>query len=159
MFAHERTLYAFLLDYAGRLIADVPDEHLAAHPAPGMNHPLWVLGHLTVAADYGLEIVGRPYAAPSAFHDLFGPGTEPTPDRAKYPPWADVLTAYQAGHAAFAAAAAEADPARMRQPNELGFLPELTTLGAVVAHLLTTHEGIHLGQLSAWRRAAGLAAV
>ena len=159
MFSHERTLYTFLHRYAHRLVADIPDEHLAAQPAPGMNAPAWVLGHLAVAADYGLEVLGRPYTAPAAFHDLFGPGSEPTADRVLYPSRADLLAAYDAGHAAVTEAVPTADPARMAMPNDLGFLPELPTIGAVVSHLLTTHEAIHLGQLSAWRRAVGLPAV
>ena len=159
MFAHERILYAHMHGYAHRLVADIPDEHLAAQPTPGVNHPLWLIGHLTVVADYALEILGQPYAAPSTFHDLFGPGTEPLPDRTKYPSREDWLAAYDAAHAAVDAAATTADPGKMAAPNELGFLTELRTIGAVMAHLLTTHEGIHLGQLSAWRRTVGLPAV
>lgn len=36
---------------------------------------------------------------------------------------------------------------------------EMPTLGDLLLYLLCTHEGIHLGQLSAWRRAQGLPAV
>ena len=159
MYDRERLLFGFLHDYAHRLTADVPDEHAAAQPAPGMNHPAWVLGHLAVAIDYGLEVLGRPYVAPAAWHDLFAPGTLPLPERATYPPLAELLAGYDAAHAAFGPAAAAADPAILTKPNELGFLQQLPTHGAILAHLLTTHEAIHLGQLSAWRRCVGLPAV
>jgi hypothetical protein len=158
MFDHERTLYGFLHAYAHRLVADIPAEHFLAQPVPTMNSPGWLIGHLAVVADYTLEVLGRPYTAPALFHDLYGPGTEPTEDVSKYPPRDELLAAYDAGHAAVVEAVPSADPARMAAANDLGFLPELPTIGAVVAHLLTTHEAIHLGQLSAWRRAVGLPA-
>ncbi len=37
--------------------------------------------------------------------------------------------------------------------------PMLPTAREVIAHLMTTHIGIHLGQLSAWRRQMGMAAI
>ena len=43
---------------------------------------------------------------------------------------------------------------------DLAFLREsLTTVGELVAHLMTTHPAFHLGQLSTWRRANGLPSV
>src|SRR3954465_416435 len=30
------------------LVADLPDADLARQPAPGMNHPAWILGHLAI---------------------------------------------------------------------------------------------------------------
>ena len=47
----------------------------------------------------------------------------------------------------------------MAAPNRLPIrflLRHLPTVGDLLAHLLTTHSAYHLGQLSTWRRAAGL---
>jgi hypothetical protein len=50
----------------------------------------------------------------------------------------------------------------MSEPHtlELRFLKgPLPTVGDLLAHLMTTHEAAHLGQLSAWRRLLGLPGV
>jgi uncharacterized damage-inducible protein DinB len=161
MFDRELTLYAFNLTYCKLLVADVPDEQFAEQPAEGFNHPAWVLGHLAAVSDFGLQILGRKFALPAEWHQLFDPGTVPSPERALYPPKAELLAAYEAGHHRLAeAVAAGADPDRLARPNPVRQLrPVLPTLGDFLAHLLTTHEATHIGQLSAWRRQLGLASV
>ncbi|MGL4420985.1 MAG: DinB family protein [Gemmataceae bacterium] len=156
MFDHDLVLFSLNQMYAHRLVADIADEHFVAQPAPGVNHPAWILGHLSIAADYGLELCQQAYACPAAWHDLFGPGTEPLADRTLYPTKAELLAAYDAGHAALAQAVLTVTPAQLEKPNELGFLPELPTYGHLLKHLLSSHEGWHLGQLSAWRRIGGM---
>lgn len=156
MFDRERRLYADQYGYARHLVADIPDEELAEQPVPGINHPAWTLGHLVIAADYGLAVLGKPTLAPEGWGPLFNPGTVPDPNRATYPSKAELMGAYEAGHAAFAAAAAELDDARAAAPNPVASLKQrFPTLGDLVAYLLTTHEATHTGQLSAWRRTMG----
>src|SRR5437763_527851 len=87
MFDLERKLYADLYWYARQLVVDVPDEHWAEQPAPGLNHPAWILSLLTIAADYALKCVvakatpplrgsrDRAVFAPGAF--VRSPGREP----------------------------------------------------------------------------------
>lgn len=162
MFDRERTLYAFLLGYARKLVADVDDARFADQPAPGLNHPAWIVGHLAVAADYALQLLGRPTLCPRDWQVRFGPGSTPRPDRAVYPSKADLLAALERGHAAVGEAAAGAAPEGLDRAHEvpIAFLKEsIPTAGGLIAHLLTTHEAAHLGQLSAWRRLVGLPGV
>lgn len=156
MFERERRLYADQYGYARELVADLPDEELAEQPVPGINHPAWLLGHLVIAADYGLTLLGRPAVAPEGWGALFNPGTVPDPNRATYPPKGELMNAYEAGHAAFDAAVAAADAGAVAAPNPVGFLKaRFPTVALLLAHLLTTHEAAHLGQLSVWRRTMG----
>lgn len=156
MFTHARTLYAAMLQYGKQLTADIPDDKFAFMPTPTMNHPAWILGHLTMAADYGLNFLGGKPIAPEGYAPLFGIGIGPKPDRMLYPTKDEMLAAYIAGHEALHAAAANPDPKAMAGPNPVDFLKAtMPTLGDFITHLLTTHEGIHLGQLSGWRRACG----
>lgn len=156
MFDLERRLYADLLGYARELVADVPDEELAEQPTPGLNHPAWTLGHLVVAADYGLHLLGAPATAPDGWGGLFNPGTVPDPNRAAYPPKGELLAAYEAAHATTDAAVAAADPAGVARANPVESMrARFPTLADMLGYLLTTHEATHLGQLSAWRRMMG----
>ena len=104
MFDRERRLYADQYGYARQLTADIPDEEFAEEPVPGLNHPAWILGHLTVTADFGLHLLGEKPVAPDGWAALFAPGTVPDPQRATYPTKGEFLSAYEAGHAALAAA-------------------------------------------------------
>ncbi len=157
MFDRELTLFAFNLSYGKLLVADVPDEQLAEQPAEGFNHPAWVLGHLTVSTDFGLEALGQPHAAPKDWHAVFDPGQVPSPERSLYPPKAELVAGYEAGHRRLAEAVRRhADPRRLDRSNPIESLrAAMPTLADLLAHLLTTHEATHLGQLSAWRRQLG----
>jgi uncharacterized damage-inducible protein DinB len=161
MFDRELTLFAFNLWYGRQLVADIADEQFAEQPAQGCNHPAWILGHLAAVADSGLQMAGQPLALPADWHQLFDPGTIPSPERPLYPSKADLVTAYEASHVRLTdALAAGPDPARLARPNPLRDLrPVLPTMGDLLAHNLTTHEATHLGQLSAWRRQLGLPSV
>lgn len=156
MFELERRLYADQYGYARQLVADIPDEEFAEQPAPGLNHPAWTLGHLVVAADYGLSLLGAKGVAPDGWAALFMPGTVPDPNRSAYPPKAELLNTYEAAHGTLSAAVAGLDPAQAARPNPSDMLrPRFPTLADLIGYLLTIHEAGHLGQLSAWRRMMG----
>lgn len=160
MFHYERRLYAMMLGYCRRLVADLDDAALTRTPAPGVNTPLWILGHLAIAADYGRELAGLPRACPSEWHAAFGPETDPGKVPHPAPTKAELLAAIEAGHAAVDLAVTGLSAERLSAPNPVPFLKDrLPTVGDLLAHLLTTHDAIHLGQLSAWRRVSGLPAV
>ena len=159
MFERERTLYAFVLNYCRMLTADIDDARLADLPAAGANHPAWVLGHLAICTDYAAKLVGSPRVGPAEWHKKFGPGSKATADRTSYPSKADLLKALADGHERVSAAVVNADPSLMRQPQSLIFQEHFPTVADMIAHLMTTHPCVHLGQLSAWRRFHGLPSV
>jgi hypothetical protein len=153
-------LYAFNQGYCHRLVADLTDEQMARQPAPGMNTPLWLLGHLTLTTDGALRLLGRPPACPKAWAVAFSPRTQPAASGDGLPGKAELLTAYDAGHAAVTAALPGAAAEQLDAANPFEFARAMfPTAGDLLMHLLTTHEAGHLGQLSAWRRVMGLPAV
>lgn len=157
MFERERTLYAFLLEHARRLVADIDDARFADQPAPGLNHPAWLLGHLAIVSDAGLGLLGQPRESPRGWRELFGKTSTPRPDRRHYPGKEELWSAYESGHGRLAEAARNAPADGMDVPQPLEFLrPGLPTVGDLIAHILTTHEAMHLGHLSSWRRQVGL---
>jgi hypothetical protein len=157
MFAHERTQYAFLFGFARLLVTDVPDEKMTEQPGEQVSHPAWTLGHLCAAADQGLKLLNGPTLFSDAWHELFFRRVRPSPDRAQYPSKELLLVALAKAHAVFSAVAALA-PAELvnaDNPKEQS-RPSFPTVGDVVAYFMTTHEAMHLGEISAWRRAMGM---
>ncbi len=149
--------YAFQLAYAKQLVADVPDENITNQPFPGANHPAWVLGHLVASAGFCCSMLGLDAEIPDGWDKLFGMNSTPTPDRTAYPPKQQLLDALEQQHARFAQAFDAANPATLAAevPNEM-IRQIQPTIGQALIFFATTHEAIHLGQLSAWRRALGL---
>ena len=76
------------------LIDDMKDQPLTFPTAKGGNHPLWILGHLAFAQGQMLHRMdGRPNPLAN-WKDLFGPGTEPTDDASRYPPFDELRQAF-----------------------------------------------------------------
>lgn len=159
MFDRECKVYAFLREYGLSLAADVDESQFAESPSPGINPPAWLFGHLVVAGELGVSLLGQSSELAESWRNDFGPGSTPRNDRASYPSRAELLSAYEATHARLDQAARAADPARLerRHPLKMALLQKhLPTIGDLVAHLLTSHEASHLGHLSNWRRQMGM---
>ena len=159
VFERECAVYAFLLGYARRLVADIDDAQFADQPTPGVNHPAWLLGHLAISTDFAATKFGLAPCQPRSWFKDFSSGSFPRPDRASYPGKAELMAAYEAGHERVEKAALAATPEAMDQPHGLeiaGLKEALPTVGHLVVHLMTAHEASHLGHLSNWRRQKGL---
>lgn len=160
MFERECRLHAFVLDYTKKLAQGIDESQMTLQPAPGMNTPLWILGHLAIASDFAATSLGLPMNCPRAWHKAFGPGSDPNAVRPPHPTKAELLQIIEANHARIAEALQSVTPEQLAQPNT--FEPTtraFPTVGDLLAHLMTTHPTMHLGQLSAWRRLQGLPAV
>lgn len=150
-------LFRYNLCYADALVEDVPDEQMTEQPCQGFNHPAWILGHLVMSCEYTLSLLGIPGQAPAEWHGLYDPGQVPSPERSLYPSKDALLAELGKSHARVEEGMRKADPALLAGENPIDSLrPHMPTLGDLLAHLLTTHEATHLGQLSAWRRQTGL---
>ncbi len=163
MLDSERKLYSVMLGYARLLTKEIDEAQMDVQPCAGMNTPRWVLGHLSLCTDYALQLLGKPTRLPAEWHQRFGPGSSvPKAGEAGVPKKQELLEALAAGHAAASAASESvtAEQLAPKHPVEIKFVKELfPTVGELVAHLFTTHEAIHLGQLSAWRRSMGMPGV
>jgi hypothetical protein len=155
----ELALNGFGTHYLAKLVAQTPDERLAEQPAPGMNHMAWTLGHLAVAYDYVAKCLGQPLTL-LRWHPTYAPGTKPVPDRTAYPPKDELTAKLEENRQRILPFVRAADRSLLQGPQPVEFLkPHVETIDHLVAHLLTTHVLNHVGQLSAWRRAAGMTGV
>lgn len=149
--------YGFNLVYARMLVRDVSDEQMCAQPAPAMNHAAWVLGHLASTCDFMGSLVGVQHAGPAEWKELFSGGTKPVCEAGRYPRKEALVLALEEGHARVAGAFERAQPELLSQPTPVERMrPRFPTIGDLVVFGMTSHEALHLGQLSAWRRALGL---
>lgn len=153
------TLYAFNLGYAKQLMRDISEEELHTQPSPDVNTPAWLMGHLAICTDFALSLVGEPKQLPEEWGAMFDPGSNPSDLGDRCPSMKELLTAYKRGHELVAEAVPKATPDHLSAPNPLVQLPALVkalpTSGDLLSHLLTTHEAMHLGHLSNWRRQMG----
>ncbi len=147
-------------DYLRKLIADLSDAQMLIQPYGQMNTPAWILGHLAIVNDYTLVTIGQPKVCDKSWHDLFGPETPPKADAMHGITKQQLLTKYEEGHAAIAKTILATPESLLTTPHTIDFLrPWLVNNQDLLTHLLTTHVCVHLGQLSAWRRAQSLPSV
>jgi hypothetical protein len=129
---------------------------MSAQSVPGMNHAAWVLGHLAYVFDSMIAVWDQKPEMSPEWKALFNVASKPEPDRAKYPSKAELLAAYEKAYQRIVdtvkAAPSEAFDREFPNPK---LRPMLPTIGVAMTHILTSHQGVHLGQLSSWRRAEG----
>ena len=157
MIEHVTYLYKFNLGVAGRLVDDLTPEQMVLQPSGAVNHPAWTLGHLVISANGLGRLLGLAPEVPEGWDRVFATGGIPSGDAADYPSKDELLVALAAQHERNTEAVLQADPAWFAAPHpderRRRYFP---TVGDVVTFLMTSHEASHLGQVSAWRRAAGI---
>lgn len=159
MLTNSCTVNKFMLGYCDMLMAEIPDDRMCEQPS-GLNHPAWILGHLALTGDYLLKVLGGAPQLDESWNKLFGMGSQPTGNRADYPAKEELVTAVRSTYTKACELAGQAKPEILNAPNQSermkGGLP---TMENVAAFLLSAHFTVHLGQLSAWRRAQGMPGV
>lgn len=148
-------------DYALRLVGDLTEAQMTAQPAPGqrMNHAAWVLSHLNVYSPIAAAMLrGRPFADP--LDARYGQKSEVSDDPGEYEAKAILVEAFTRLHDDAARALEETTPEILASPTALErWRTQHPLNGQMAMTLMVKHESFHLGQLSAWRRAMGLARV
>ena len=147
----------FLVASAEAVTAGLDDAHRALEPASGIKTAGWLIGHLAVTGDFGRRLCGRPVMCPRDWQRAFNPGSQPSTDASTYPPMATLCATLRSVYVDLSTAAGEMDPAALVAVNP--FEPtrkNFATTGEFLQYLMTGHFAYHLGQLVAWRAAAGL---
>ena len=125
-----------------------------------MNHAAWIIGHLAYSSQFLATLFGADQTSTPGYAELFGMSSKPTDDPTRYPSKQQLLQALEAAHELSLQAMAKADDSVLQQPNPVEPLAKAApTVGDLAVMLMTMHEGVHIGQLSAWRRAQGMPAV
>lgn len=149
--------FAFNLNYAHKLVGDVPEEKMCDLPGGLRNHPTWLIGHLAISCDFTALMLGRQQLCPPAWNGLFGMNTEPISDPSKYPEKKTLIDLLEQGHQGVAKAYEQASDSLLSQPTpDEGLRKMFPAVGQAVFFTMIPHESLHLGQLAVWRQVAGL---
>ena len=147
---------------AVELTEHVPNE-IATNQLGGIvNHPAWTFAHMNLYHDAILSLAcGERINDPGKHPDApkYDAGSIPVHDPDAYPPLDELVRAYTVKHEQIEATLRDAQPSLLDHPPRLERWAEaLGTTGQTLNYLMLYHESTHLGQLMAWRRAAGLPA-
>lgn len=150
------------LDYAKRLTADLTEAQWCHQPGTIKNHAAWVIGHATWVADKVTlaRMLKQESKTDASWDVLFNNKSQPTNETGRYPNKATLLGAYEQSILRIAAALKDKPDSFLDQPTpDEGFIKRYPLMADTLLHLMVGHDAMHLGQLSAWRRAQGLPAV
>jgi hypothetical protein len=144
--------------WTNSLLADIAESEWFTPPRAGLGHAAWQVGHLAVSQ---VALVhGRCFGKamsdhlPESYKALFGRGSTPVAEQAKYPPIAEIRSAFdrvQAESLQLVGRMSEADlsAATIGDPH-----PLFSTKGGAAA-MAAMHETFHAGQIAMIRRFAG----
>lgn len=155
------------MGYSERLIKDISSDQFARFATIGdttivSNHPSFILGHLSLYASNVLDNLGAdssPIQPSEAFEKVYSKDATcvDDPDGSIYPSMDEVTSKYFEGYRAAIDAlnAADDEVFREENPNER-MRPRFPTKGAMLGFYVGGHVMLHVGQMSAWRRAMGM---
>lgn len=143
--------------YALALVDDLDEAEMLAQPVPGvvMNHPAWVLSHLNVYMPVLMTMLDGGVPDDPIDHK-HGKKSAPLDDPKAYLPKDRLVEKYSELHEGAEEVFRYAEREVLHsKPTIARFAERFPTIAHVAVHLMIKHECIHLGQLSAWRRAGG----
>lgn len=155
----ELRLFSVMRQMLRDMIESIDDSHFYSSLPGGGNSPGWILGHIVVGHRFGCALLGGPQLDPGELA-MFGPGSSPELDPSGCPSKAALLDAEETSAAAFVAAVKLAPLSALNAPQQSPFLQqEFPRVRDMLSHLLASHLSMHVGQLSAWRRAHAMPSI
>ena len=146
--------------YCKDMLSHISPEDWYRQAGEGVTHVAWQVGHLAVC-EYGLALKrvrgvrdGDAELLDPSWFELFGKGSQPTPDREAYPTPDQLLTTLDRVHRQVLDELREVSEETLQQPTGPPSHPMFKTkLEALFwcAH----HEWIHVGQIGLLRRLLG----
>ncbi len=145
--------------YTLSLLDGLAEDEWYAMPGGSPSHIAWQIGHITFA-QFGLAIA-RSFGTgpqdegvlPDNYAELFGKGTQPSADRARYPTVAQLRAALDRVHSHVMAWLRAVPEQAFREPAAEPIL-HMKTRGDLV-RFTALHEMLHAGQIGLIRRLLG----
>ena len=154
--------YNFNLVWAKGLVEDLEENQMAVTPCTGLeNHPAFTLGHLASASALLLSRLGGKPDIPESWTTVFqrsGPGDPqlPTAEIELYPNKKQLLDEMERQHNLVIDTLLVLDEMKLKSEMSWRFSRYFPTTLDLIQFMCVSHEAMHLGQLSAWRRAMSL---
>ena len=149
--------YRFNLGHVERLVKDLTDEQMVSQPNGVVNHPAWTIRHLASSSNFLAKTFGLESTLPAGWDEAASRSSLPSGDASDYPSKTELLAELKAQHERVAEAVTKADAGLFAKECSEDMRSYFPKVGDLVDYMLTAHEGTHIGQISAWRRAMGLA--
>ena len=155
----ETRLFTVMRQMLRDMIESIDETHFYSSLPGGGNSPGWILGHIMVVHRFGCVLLGGPPLDPGELA-MFGPGSSPQLDPSDCPSKTTLLADEEAAAAALIAAVNSAPMDVLNAPQQSPFLQqEFPRVRDLLSHILASHLSMHVGQLSAWRRANGMPSI
>ncbi|MDP6478890.1 MAG: hypothetical protein QGI75_02480 [Phycisphaerales bacterium] len=147
----------FLPVLAEVLTSDIDPDRFADRLGTTINHPAFVLGHCAYYTGVCVTMLGGECNFDEEEASLYAMGAECLDEADRYPT-KDACIARFSERCVFAAGFLESCDPEVLERSAAGtpFEERFSTLGQVAAFMLMGHPSFHLGQISAWRRVAGM---
>ncbi len=146
----------FMPRLAHLLCDDIAEDKFSSMCGTSINHPAFVLGHISYYAGICVELLGGTPQFEDGEAELYQIGVECN-ESAPYPSKEALLKRFE-DRCEFAASFIEScDEATLAtSAKDTPFAERFETLGQVASFMLTSHPSFHIGQISGWRRVAGM---
>ncbi|MHC4562729.1 MAG: DinB family protein [Planctomycetota bacterium] len=142
--------------YAEANLADIPDDRMCYRPNDGMNHPAWLVGHIVFSYEGMVSMLGGESKLPEGWKELFDT-FEMADEPERYPSKQQLTDALKDAHRRLETLVEAVSPVVLERPIEdENFKEVFPRVGDLLTGIMTIHEAVHLGQLSAWRGALGM---
>ena len=139
------------------ICSDIEESKFASQLGTTVNHPAFVLGHLAYYFGVCKQLLGGEVHFQDDEHELYAHGATCQEDASIYLDKDTAIQHYQ-NRLEEALSFVQSCDAEVFDRSTAGnpFEGRMDTLGQVAAFMLTGHAAFHIGQLSAWRRIAGM---
>jgi DinB family protein len=149
--------FAYCLDFLREQVADVAAADMVAQPNGVMNHPAWVIGHLTQICQNLGGVIGVPPWLPDDWAKRFGTGTLPVADASVYETKDNALAMLRDAQSRITQAVEQLNESRLDEPfPDESFRDVFPSIRHFLTQVLVGHSAYHIGQVGVWRRAMGL---
>ena len=149
--------FSYCLDFLREQVADIDPPDMVAQPNGIVNHPAWVIGHLTFSCQALGGEIGMPEWLPNSWPDLFGTGSVPVADATLYEPKDQAIALLDDAEHRIISTVNQLNELQLDEP-----LPDekyrviLPTVRHAITQVLIAHPANHIGQLTIWRQAMDL---
>jgi hypothetical protein len=152
--------FTYSLDFLREQVADIDPADMAAQPGGVVNHPAWVIGHLTYACQLLGRAIGLGKWLPDQWIQCFASGTAPVGDANFYPSKEDLLSQLTEAQRRMSERIEQLDDSQLDAPFPVeSYRDVFPTIRHALTQVLIGHTAYHVGQVSVWRRAKNMPAM
>ncbi len=149
--------FVYCLDFMSEQVADIAAADMVAQPVGIMNHPAWVIGHLTYTCQLLGGAIGLPEWLPDNWARRFGPGSAPVGDASLYETKENALAILRDAQSRITQGVDQLDDSQLDEPfPDESYRGVFPTIRHAITQVFVGHTAYHIGQLAIWRRAMGL---